>query len=284
MKIAKNCLCCDSSTLDRAGAVLMPFVAHRIFGWTPVEITPDWNMRDLAQGTAYSLCNTVHCPSCGFIFLDMRFDDEEMGALYGGYRDAGYSALRARYEPGYVQRNEILNEGSTYIGSFETLLEPYVGAAPRVLDWGGDSGINTPFRGKAARHDVYDISGKPLIEGAHAVAREDVRGENYDLIVFSNVLEHVSQPHETIAELVSFMLPSTHLFVEVPHEDIVRADATGGAWRQKRHWHEHINFFTDSAIDSLMQRNGLRILERRSQAVTAGGKGSHVFAIIAVLA
>jgi len=58
------------------------------------------------------------------------------------------------------------------------------GAKPRVLDWGGDTGVNTPFRSRAMQHDVYDISNRPMVEGARSVDLDTVKASVYDLIVF----------------------------------------------------------------------------------------------------
>ena len=53
----------------------------RIFGWRPTEISPEWGLRDIRAGNACSICKTMMCEDCGMLFLDMRFDDEEMAAL-----------------------------------------------------------------------------------------------------------------------------------------------------------------------------------------------------------
>ena len=50
MKIATRCVCCDGQALSATPAVLMPFLAYRIFGWEPVAVTPEWGLRDLAPG------------------------------------------------------------------------------------------------------------------------------------------------------------------------------------------------------------------------------------------
>ncbi len=68
MKIATACPCCGGEALTRSPAVLMPFVAHRAFGWQPVEITPDWGLRTIPTGLAYPLCNSVQCEGCGLVF------------------------------------------------------------------------------------------------------------------------------------------------------------------------------------------------------------------------
>ena len=51
----------------------------------------------------------------------------------------------------------------------------------------------------------------------------------------------------------------------------------------KRHWHEHINFFSEAAIDAMTARAGLAVLERVSHPVSAGGATCQVFSVIARL-
>ena len=281
MKIAKTCVCCGGADLAKNPAVLAPFVANRIFGWEPADITAAWGLRDIDEGRAYSVCNSLVCGDCGLVFLDMRFDDDEMSALYSGYRGEEYSATRERFETGYAARNALLEVGAPYMPLVEKFLTPFIPTQPRILDWGGDTGINTPFRGRAALHHVYDISDKPTVAGAARVERREVLQENYDLIVLSQVLEHVPDPGAVLAELVAVMRPQTLLYVEVPHEDLVRLrDATPAL---KRHWHEHVNFFTPEALDRLHSGHGLEIVAQASHEVVAGGRRAHVFSILSQL-
>jgi hypothetical protein len=49
--------------------------------------------------------------------------------------------------------------------------------------------------------------------------------------------------------------------VEVPFEGLMQHVATEPeAWRAKRHWHEHINFFTSDALHLLLEAAGLQVL------------------------
>ena len=78
------------------------------------------------------------------------------------------------------------------------------------------------------------------------------------------------------------MRPETILYVEVPHEEVVRlSEDPAQRLARKRHWHEHINFFTPSALNAVFGDVGLSVIERVSHPVTAGGKDSYVFSIVA---
>jgi len=285
MEIASRCICCDDSGLLASPAVLMPFVAKRAFGWEPVEITSEWGMRDLKPGHAYSICNTFRCSKCGVLFLDIRFSEGEMSALYRNYRGEEYTSTRERFEPGYSARNDILVAGSTYIPDVEAFLSEFATLPLRMLDWGGDTGRNTPFLGRLSLHHIYDISDKEPVPGGQVVDLSTIAATDYDLIVCSNVLEHVPYPEKTIRSMIAAMSPSTILYIEVPHEDLIRfAASQEGLEKMKKHWHEHINFFTPASAERLLHRCGLEVLGRTTLDVNAGGKDAQAFGIAAKLA
>jgi hypothetical protein len=282
MKIARECIACGSTSLLKTPAILAPFVAARVFGWTPVEITEAWGFRDIRPGNAYSICNTIFCPRCEMIFCDIRFDADEMKALYGGYRDEAYTSLRERFEPGYRQRNAALEEEATYLPLVERFLSPHVVQSPRILDWGGGSGVNTPFRRAAAIHHIFDISCTQPVGGATNVTEDEVYSHRYDLIVLSEVLEHVPYPGEMLRNVAGAMSGETALYIEVPREDLVAmATNIGEQWPAKRHWHEHINFFSERSLGCLLAAHGLAVMASTTFEVVTGLKRGTAFAIVA---
>jgi hypothetical protein len=279
-RIASRCICCGSDGLDRSPAILMPFVAKRVFGWEPVEIKADWGLRDIKPGMAYPLCNSVRCAVCGVVFLDIRFSKSEMAALYTGYRDERYAELRESFEPGYKIRNAALAVGINYLPEVEKFLSLYVAPPMTILDWGGDTGINTPFKSDRNIVHIYDISNKPATESAISVPIDVVEMTDYDLIVFSNVLEHVPFPVHTISEICSTMKDHTVLYIEVPHEDLIRLNSDEKNIQIiKKHWHEHINFFTHCSLELLLERCGLMILGMQSMQISVAGKVGYTYLI-----
>jgi hypothetical protein len=269
-------VCCGGTFLQSSPAILMPFVAERAFGWKPAVIDESWGLQTIRTGTAYALCNSLWCADCGLLFLDIRFSDREMDGIYRDYRGPDYTRLREHYEPGYALRNRQLDEGVSYIADVEAFLRPLVGDAPRVLDWGGDTGKNTPFRGKAAVCDVYDISDKPLVAGARRVTEDMARGSRYDLVVCSNVLEHIPYPADTLEAIGAAMDDDAVLYIEVPFEEAVRTAPVQPQLR-KKHWHEHINFFSESSLHKLAAGCGLQVVASAQLFVTTAGKSSHLF-------
>jgi len=280
--IARHCVCCGCDQLQRSPAVLMPFVALRVFGHEPVEITADWGLRDLRQGTAYTLCNSLQCQECGGLFLDYRFTDEQMGALYHNYRDDLYNTQRTRFEPGYANVIAHYHQRAAYLDKVEEWLAPRLPEAPAILDWGGDSGINSPFREHNRLLHIHDISGVELVAGAERVDLQRIGQTHYDLVSCSQVLEHVSFPRQLVEQMLSAVGKGTLLYLEVPHEVLVREHPGSLELAPlKRHWHEHVNFFTEAAMRRLLEGLGLEVVDILRLPVELGWTSSEVLGVLA---
>jgi SAM-dependent methyltransferase len=223
MKIATECICCGSKELDSWKAEVMPFVANRV--------CLDFND-----------CHTLRCRNCGVTFLDLRYDDEQIKALYSGYRDEQYITERERFEDGYRLRQLGFSGGLPYVADIEEFLSEY--PHKKILDWGGGSGINTPFRETSA--DVFDISGVQPEYGKLI----DKPGK-YDLVVFANVIEHTPDPARELERIKKHMRGV--LYIEVSLDDAT----------DKKRWHEHINIFTGQSLLKLAKRCGLEVLDTR---------------------
>ncbi len=283
-RLATQCPCCGSSAVASSPAILMPFVADRALGWAPAVIDESWGLSTVKEGSAYSICKSMHCRDCGFLFSDIRFSDAEMENLYKDYRGEDYVKLRELYEPGYSERNASLGNGFNYLEKIEDLLRPYFEFPIAILDWGGDTGKNTPLKGYSSGLDIYDISGKQPVEGARIVTLSEAQAKKYDLIVCSHVLEHVPYPSDLLLKIMSVMGPKSTLYIELPYEDVIR-EGGENPHTKKRHWHEHINFFTEQSLRCLAENVGLQVINLINDLkVESGGKSLHVFQMTCRLA
>jgi len=280
-RVASSCICCSGIKINKSPAVLMPFIAKRIWDYDPVEITADWGFRDIKPGFAYSLCNSVHCQSCGALFLDIRFTDRELSFLYEGYRDDAYTSLRELYEPGYTEKNKFFSGRAPYIDGIEAFLSERIPTPNKILDWGGDTGINTPFLSKAKEVHVFDISGMVTIDGVKAVSLDEIKKNQYDLIICSQVLEHIPYPHTILQDIVSAMSDSTILYLEVPYEEVMREfSGSPDLSQRKRHWHEHINFFSLNSMCKLVEGAGLELIEIVPNEISLGWRTAVVTSVL----
>lgn len=257
----------------------MPFIAHRAFGWKPVVIDKSWGLKTVKNGMAYSICNSFLCLNCFHLFLDIRFGDDEMNRLYAHYREKDYCDLREKYEPGYKKRNEKLQRGYSYLKEVEIFLKPFLKNRPAILDWGGDSGKNTPFQSSCRLLHIYDISKRPVIGKAVRINKNQTSSTKYDLIVCSHVLEHAPYPKDILNDARSAMNKSTVLYIEFPYENLIRTTKNKNTLHQlKKHWHEHINFFNERSITELLSNAGFKILKLKKLQIS-GEAADYVFQI-----
>ncbi len=283
-RIARKCICCLSEQLMRSPAILMPFIAKRIFDHEPVEITEDWGLRDIQNGMAYSLCNTLECSECGLLFLDYRFSEYELQLLYKDYRGDEYNNLRIKFEPSYSLIAQKYQERAAYIDEIEKFLTPFLPKNLTVLDWGGDSGINSCFRYKAKLLHVYDISGVNVCSEATKVSLDECSLHTYDLVTCSQVLEHVPYPSQVLSEIIKIMKPETILYLEVPLEEIFHDHPTlFPKGNKKKHWHEHINFFSKLSLIKLALSCGLEVIAENSISISMGWRKSRVQMLVCKL-
>jgi SAM-dependent methyltransferase len=257
VKIANRCICCGDFDLESHPAILSPFIAERTMGWEPCTLTESSGLREVPLGIHYPVCQTKKCNVCGTIFSDIRFSSKEMINLYNGYQNFSYNNRRCYYEKEYKERVKKIEKSNSR--EYVEGIEKFIGKleSPRIFDWGGDTGANTPFRESAAYVHIYDLSNNAPAPKCELVHKITLAAYHYDLIVCSNVLEHVSKPKKIIESIAPCVDPDTLFYIEVPFENI--------PFEKKNLWHEHINMFTKEGLEIMVERIGLTIIRSEIQ-------------------
>jgi 2-polyprenyl-3-methyl-5-hydroxy-6-metoxy-1,4-benzoquinol methylase len=261
MERAASCLVCGETITKRRKGVVAPFLAHRIWDRKPFAV------------------ELLECQACQFKFYNPRLGDEEQGKLYAGYRESQYQQLRHSFEPWYTERfNASLSSPETvrrrraiFARIFSEHIRPC--GVRSVLDFGGARGELVQNLIPGGEACVYDISSVEPLPGVQKRSLQDcISTKGFDLIVTSNVLEHVSSPRQFLGQIASIASEGTLVFVEVPWESpsgcaawakrLVQHIALGVA-RPKvtlsllevgalTVMHEHVNFFAPVTLERLM--------------------------------
>lgn len=275
MKIATSCIYCKSRKVLKSPAIIMPFVADRALGWKPFLIDESHGFSDINTGSAYACCNSVLCEKCNGLFLDLRFGSNEIKRLYADYRGESYARLREQYEPGYYSRNEYLKKTKRDQRWIENLLLKYLPEKPVILDWGGGTGTNTPFRENGGMVFSYDISGVSCETGVIGIQKKQLPEKEYDLICLSHVIEHIPYPSLLINEVKKY-IGNGIIYIEVPFEPLMQKMENQSdksiSLRSKKHWHEHINFFSKKSLVALLKSSGFTVLLALDKEIEPGVK------------
>ncbi len=261
MQIAKSCVTCGNKNLIASPAVLMPFLSHRIFNWQPQKINKNWKINTIKKGNTYNMCNSLLCKKCKLLFLDMRFDKNELGRLYKDYRGESYSRIRNLYENNYNYRTNFLSKKLPHLKKVESFILKYTNKIDVILDWGGGNGRNSPFKNnRNTEVFIYDVSRVNTMKGTNKISFEKIFTKKFDLIICSHVLEHVSYPRKLLKNIYKAMNKKTFLYLEMPFEEIMNIKDSNELLNNKKHWHEHINFFSKASIESMLIKSNFKLI------------------------
>ncbi len=268
----------------RYPAVVSPFLAH------------------YAVGKPSTRCSLLECRDCSFRFFDSRLTAEEVAKLYSAYRGEEYFQSRRRYEFWYTRKfNTGLGHDPGALAARKQIVADFLGqhaaaaAIRSVLDYGGDEGQFIP-EAIGREKFVYDLSDARPVPGVTKVASDaELRERTYDLVMICHVLEHCSDPCDTLAKLRELGGERRLLcYVELPYERYDLRFAGKGrffAWYldmllrlgplltvvdfyttlARMRWslipplgvmkcHEHLNFFNEKSLESLLRTAGFDVL------------------------
>ncbi len=100
--------------------------------------------------------------------------------------------------------------------------------------------------------------GLDVYEGTAEDLPNDIKDRQYDLIVFSHVLEHTIDPVISLRNAAAMLSDDGLMSVEVPNNASTGARNMGQAWR----WLDaprHLNFFTAESLQACAEAAGLKV-------------------------
>jgi len=262
-----SCVICAGKIRHLKRAMVAPFLSWRIW-----------------KSASPIFVNLVRCEACGFVFYNPRLDDTELHREYGNYRSSEYLEMRNSFEPWYTEKfNASLASDQHYAtrrAKLIPLLRYHLGdrKIERILDYGGDHGDLMIGLIEDAELFLFDISEANAADGVKPI--RDPAACRADLIINSNVLEHVGFPRSLVNQILQAAPEGGLLFFEVPSESplglkrIIRRAAQIGitAFGRPRFaaqitnaaalymMHEHINFFTENCLTTLLHSCGASVI------------------------
>ena len=201
-----ECIICKSkSSLIRSPASLAPFLLVRMF-----------NNESLP-------CDLLHCTQCNIYFSQVRPEEDELRSYYSTYHAGDYATQRKQMESYYT--DELIASFTPHAIERKKLLEHYLHEyinpqeIATILDYGGGDGLMISDIYSHAEKFVYEVQSTDVREGIRRISnKEELQQHTWNLIICCHVLEHISNPMETISLLISLLSEEGYLYVEVPLE------------------------------------------------------------------
>ena len=229
--------------------LIAPFVADRLLDGTNTALA----------------CECLHC---GLLWLNINPSHEQLERYYQDYWEEPYIQHREQYEPGLRERHAHLLIPRGYNSNTESFIRPHLNGH-RILDYGGGTGIEAPFRNEFPI-DVFDLATKPAAEGCTAITTPQ---PIYDLVVIAHVLEHATHPRDLLHHAAAQCNPTGHIYIEVPNEALLYGNRPRlSTVTQVRHfWHEHLQYFDATSLTALITNTDLMLIDLQEDTWAGGG-------------
>jgi 2-polyprenyl-3-methyl-5-hydroxy-6-metoxy-1,4-benzoquinol methylase len=227
-----------------------------------------WRQKRGPDGTVFRICV---CGSCGTGFLNPRPTLEQLRRVY---QFSGHGLKQA------VSLEQVLRMEKEYPNSTVDA-KRLVGVAVhrmggvrngRALDVGCGYGfysaaaIQAGFTVTAVNPGRWENDVFEQLNGFRPVEKyiQEITTEaQYDLIIMSQVLEHIPDLEEVLPRIRQWLAPQGMLALAVPNFDwvlvkLLRERERGCLWVP-----EHVNYFTRQGVSRLLERFGFSILDYR---------------------
>lgn len=265
--VRKCCPTCESIQFNEI--YLAPYLSENLkkylLDFYSLQGEIDFN---LLENATYSLCR---CMNCQTIFQKNIPGDYLQTELYSKWINPDViSNIRRFYPLSYFQNlsNELVNIIALFSRPPSTL---------RFLDFGmgwGDWALLTKAYGVQSYGTEISIEqiNKAKSCGINITKWEDIPNNNFDFINTEQVLEHVSQPLDTIRHLKSGLANGGIIKISVPYfEDIDRRlklmdwSAPKGSENSLNAVAplEHINYFKFESIEKMAYLSDLKVIHKR---------------------
>jgi 2-polyprenyl-3-methyl-5-hydroxy-6-metoxy-1,4-benzoquinol methylase len=225
---------------------------------------------DFEYATRPGPFNIVRCASCGHVYLDPLPTPEEIPLLYPPtYYTLNPDSpnaikgfiLKMQTRMG-VRRTLKLVEGL----SVRSIVDVGCGNADRLLRLAAIFGGRTELIGLDLRHDPATVAaarskGVTLAEGNVEHDLSALKDNGHDLIILSQVIEHLREPAAALRALAQKLSPGGRLLIETPN--VGGLDYRLFKRRYWGHWHipRHLNLFTRESLAKLVTQSGLHVVQ-----------------------
>jgi len=209
------------------------------------------------------LFDTVKCEECGFAQTIPQMKKNQLSALYGKY----YPRQKVNLESIAQQGNSMPDQKTIALKGLATNCQYWVKGGSKVLDVGCGLGVSL-LELERMGCQAYGIDPDP---NATKVAKkfklrfhqgyiEDkpFKGEKFDYVLGSQVLEHTNDPEAFLRECAARLSKNGRVILSFPNTDSLSLRILGKNWL---HWHIpfHLNHFSKTSVRLLAKKSGMKI-------------------------
>lgn len=197
----------------------------------------------------------VECQSCGFVYANPRWSDEELLDAYTAVEDATYLQEREGRELTFQKHLQAL-EKHTGPADGRSLLDigAYIGVfVETAAAVGWDAWGVEPSEWAAAEAQKRGLN---VIQGTQDAP--EIAGRQFDVITLWDVIEHVDDPAAELTKVFQRLKPGGWLAVHTMDVDSLTARLMGPRWPWLMDM--HLFFFSQKTMAHMLENIGYEIV------------------------
>ncbi len=217
------------------------------------------------------LFSIVRCKHCGHVMTAPRLHESDLGALYSTY-----------YPRKHVNVEDLQREAARSVKSFARLRRWWAGTdnqgqyavrpGEQMLDIGCGSGLSL-LEARALGAEVRGVEADPNVQRIAdelglrihigSLLDEPFAGEQFDLVVLNQVIEHVPDPALMLDRLRSRIRPGGRMVLVFPNVQSLWCRLFGDRWIN---WHVpyHLHHFNRKGFERMAVRCGYQVRSVRT--------------------
>ncbi|MFK7738960.1 MAG: class I SAM-dependent methyltransferase [Planctomycetota bacterium] len=210
------------------------------------------------------------CSDCGLVYVTPRLSGQALLDVYGD----GYWKSDNPKERGYA---DYAKEATLYLKTYRKrmkLVSRHLPERARILDVGCAAGYFLRVAQEHG-HDVHGMELGPIVKEAIASLGEDrifhglladaIQARNwqdgsFDMVTIWDVIEHVPDPQELLADIRRLIKPGGCLLLETQNVASRMAERLGKRWHHYKH-DEHLYHFRPETIRRLLDECGFDVVD-----------------------
>lgn len=218
------------------------------------------------------------CKNCNFVGPKFNYNEDMLNKLYYNYRSEHYNKERSYYEPGYAKIMNLVGKNDLEVkfrkDNLNEIVESNIEIADvyEVLDFGGGNGTYIPDGFKKKSVTILDISNEELIDKSFKIIERLDDNDIFDYVQICHVLEHVTDPHMLVSNVLKHLKIGGYLYIEVPQDrskEYIDGILNNSAF-YPHFIHEHINLYSETAIAALGKALNMEIIYLRKRTGQLG--------------
>ena len=207
----------------------------------------------------YEHAYLIQCTNCKFVFCERIPTNEELQKHYGTYpHEAGLSEITAsRYRDllrtfaPYKQLGNLLDVGSG---------DGYFLAIAKEFEW---KVFGTEFTDAA----IQVCERKQITMHKGILNPANYRPNSFDMLTSFEVLEHINNPMEEIANFAKLLRKGGLVYLTTPNFNALSRHLIGAKWNVIE-YPEHLSYYTPSTLKFLFEKHGFRTLKISTKGIS----------------